>query len=64
MTEITDRDVVQAMIHRGGSFVRALGYAFTVADTSNFARLKAAFPEYWENYTRHAEQLRDHDGTV
>jgi len=48
--DITDFDVIETMIHLGGSFVRALGHAWRAADTDNRARLRAAFPEYWDRY--------------
>ncbi len=40
----------EAMIRRGGSFVRALGEAARHADFDNLRRLRAAFPSYWERY--------------
>jgi hypothetical protein len=38
------------MIEYGGTFVERLGRAWIAADSDNQARLKAAFPEYWEEY--------------
>jgi hypothetical protein len=46
----TDYEVTEAMIVYGGSFVSALGKLFRLADSDNEARLKAAFPEYWQRY--------------
>lgn len=56
MSEPTDLEVVRAMVRLGGTFVQALGHAFQVADTKNFATLKNAFPVYWRNYTDHARR--------
>jgi hypothetical protein len=54
----SDRDVVEAMIRSGGSFVRALGLAAQLADDENLARIKGAFPHYWKTYSETAELLR------
>ena len=46
-------DVVQmaeAMRLYGGSFVKALGAAFTAADPTNMQRLLDAFPDYVQKY--------------
>jgi len=48
--EITDYQIADAMKAIGGSFVRALGLAWFAADLINREKLKAAFPEYWEEY--------------
>jgi hypothetical protein len=55
---ISDRDIALAMVTFGGSFVAALGAAWTRADAVNAEKIKAAFPEYWEQY-RDLVQLRD-----
>lgn len=55
-------ETTEAMIRFGGSFVRALGQAFRVADAANTARLKAAFPEYWAKYRDLAATLPREDG--
>lgn len=47
---MTDYDITGAMIVYGGSFVQALARAWRCADAANQAKLKAAFPEYWEQY--------------
>ncbi len=39
-----------AMRTHGGSFVVALGEAWMHADDFNSARLRVAFPEYWDQY--------------
>ncbi len=49
-----DRAPVEMMIRFGGSFVRALGEACKYADSENIKRIKEAFPEYWERYTKMA----------
>ena len=49
---MNDYDIVQNMIKYGGSFVRALGEAALHADPDNLRRLREAFPEYWEKYSR------------
>lgn len=48
-------DVANAMRERGGGFVQALGEAILRADPINVFKLKQAFPEYWEQYKRYAE---------
>lgn len=59
-TSLDDHDyaVVEAMTLYGGSFVVALARAFSSADAENFAKLKAAFPEYWEKYREVARTHR------
>lgn len=52
----TKLDVIYAMIDYGGGFVRRLGEAWLLADTDSQARLRAAFPHYWEQYTTVAQQ--------
>jgi predicted oxidoreductase (fatty acid repression mutant protein) len=47
------------MVEYGGSFVRALGTAALAADPSNLKKLRDAFPDYWSNYARMAEQLSE-----
>jgi pyruvate/2-oxoacid:ferredoxin oxidoreductase beta subunit len=42
--------IVEAMERYGGSFVKALSACFWRADRKNFIKLKATFPEYWEEY--------------
>ena len=59
MTTVTDRDVAKTMQEYGRSFVRALGTAALAADPSNLKKLRDAFPDYWANYARMAEQLSE-----
>mgnify|MGYP001609135919 CR=1 FL=1 len=55
MTE-EELKVVEAMFNHGGGFVQALSKCFNRADDGNLAKLKAAFPEYWEEYKKIAEK--------
>ena len=48
---VTDYAVVEAMRALGGAFIRALAIAFERADPFNAAKLKAAFPDEWQEYT-------------
>ena len=50
MVTLEETETVGAMRRYGGSFVKALADAFTAADAENFAKLRAAFPDYWEKY--------------
>ena len=56
---INDRDVARTMVEYGGSFVSKLGAAALAADPSNMKKLRDAFPDYWANYTRMAEQISE-----
>ncbi len=49
------------MIEYGGSFVAKLGAAALAADPSNMKKLRDAFPDYWANYTKMAQQLSEVD---
>ena len=57
MTEL-DYKVICAMRAYGGSFVKALATCAAHADASNFAKIKATWPDYWQEYTRMA--LEEH----
>ena len=46
--------VSRTMSEYGGSFVKALGYAISLADEDNLQRIKDAFPELWEGYLDYA----------
>lgn len=50
MSDFTEYEITDAMITYGGGFVSGLGRLFRAADVVNQAKLKAAFPEYWEQY--------------
>ena len=52
---MTDYQVVETMITYGGSFVQALGKAYRCADQWNQERLKAAFPNLFDEYRELAE---------
>lgn len=59
VSSINDRDVARTMQEYGGSFVRALGTAALAADPTNLKKLRDAFPDYWSNYNRMAQQLSE-----
>ena len=47
---VTDHEVLTAMERFDGSFASGLAKAWFCADAVNSARLRAAFPELWEEY--------------
>ena len=47
---MTDDRIVAAMARYGGGFVTMLAELYRRADPENRARIKAAWPEYWEKY--------------
>jgi hypothetical protein len=47
------------MVEYGGSFVSKLGSAALAADPSNLKKLRDAFPDYWAQYARMAQQLSE-----
>ena len=47
---MTDDEIVDAMHAYGGSFERALARAWRCADESNQARIKATWPDLFEEY--------------
>ena len=47
------------MVEYGGSFVFKLGAAALAADPSNMKKLREAFPDYWANYARMAQQISE-----
>jgi predicted oxidoreductase (fatty acid repression mutant protein) len=47
------------MVEYGGSFVSKLGSAALSADPSNLKKLRDAFPDYWANYARMAQQISE-----
>lgn len=55
MSDPDDYAVALAMVMYGGSFVKALGQAWSKADAVNSAKLKAAFPAEWEKYRELAQ---------
>ena len=50
-------DIAVAMKSYGGAFVSRLGEALAFADPNNVERIKAAFPEYWEEYSKLAQNM-------
>lgn len=48
-------DVAQAMDKHGGGFVQTLARLIYKADPINKAKIKATWPEYWEQYKKVAE---------
>jgi hypothetical protein len=44
--------ILDAMSQYGGSFVQQLSKLVRIADTTNFAKLKVTFANYWEEYDR------------
>ena len=42
--------ILDAMSTYGGGFVQQLSKLARVADTTNFAKLKVTFANYWEEY--------------
>jgi hypothetical protein len=51
-----DWSTVEHMAHSGGGFVKALAEAFRHADAENWARLRTAFPSYWQTYNAMARR--------
>jgi hypothetical protein len=47
---VEDFEIADAMEKYGGTFVKALGQLWHLADPENARKLKGAFPEYWEKY--------------
>lgn len=45
-----DLEIVNAMKKYGGSFSKTIAQAALYADNINYCRLKAAFPELWDEY--------------
>jgi hypothetical protein len=50
MTKPHDSLVMLAMQAMGGRFVQQLGRLCERADPINLAKIKATWPEYWEEY--------------
>lgn len=50
---------VEAMRKYGGSFVQALAEAAQLADYVNLQKIKMAWPDYWDEYTRWGEKMRE-----
>lgn len=54
---MTDQDikVIDAMEAYGGSFVAALAQAARRADSTNLAKIKETWSDYWAQYTEMAK---------
>lgn len=57
MNKDNDYDILEAMSVYGGSFVKNIAAAARSADASNYAKLKAAFPEIWNQYEAFAKVM-------
>ena len=55
MTE-QDHKVIKAMLRYGGSFVQSLANCAMRADANNLAKIKAPWPDYWQEYTNFAKR--------
>lgn len=55
MTE-QDHKVIKAMLRYGGSFVQCLAECAFRADPINLAKIKATWPDYWQEYTNFAKR--------
>ena len=54
--QVTDCQVIGAMLNYGGGFVRALANAAQVADSENLKKIKHTFSQYWDEYSKMAEE--------
>ena len=54
----TDWEVVKAMSVYGGSFVQVLAELCNKADPENLKRIKATWPEYWQEYAEMSELVK------
>ncbi len=59
MSVPTDHEIATAMITCGGAFAAQLGKAFLMADPTNQATIKNAFPGLWADYADLAKRRRD-----
>ena len=58
VTQQDQQDIALAMMKYGGSFVQALGKAYSRADSINASKIELAFPEHIELYASKAEYDR------
>ena len=49
---------IEAMSIYGGSFVKELSKLASRADSNNLKKIKATWPEYWEEYQEKGQELR------
>lgn len=52
------REVAEAMIKYGGSFVSCLGQALLHADLENSKKIKKTFRDYWNKYYDMAQAMK------
>jgi hypothetical protein len=57
MNKQHDIEILEAMNKYGGSFARSISLAAWAADSENYAKLKAAFPELWTQYAVFAKKV-------
>ena len=57
MLKFDEMETIAAMEKYGGGFASAIARSAQRADQSNYARLKSAFPDLWEEYAEMAEQV-------
>lgn len=63
MHDPDDDAITEAMIRYGGSFVATLGTLYRRGDPVNQARLKAAFPDFWQEYAELVRLRVTREGT-
>ncbi len=51
----TDFEIVRTMSIYGGSFIRTLAELCNRADAPNLEKIKATWPEYWQEYAEMTE---------
>ena len=56
-----DNVILESMLEHGGSFAKAIASAAMVADSKNYSRLRAAFPDLWERYATYALRFNSYD---
>jgi hypothetical protein len=54
----TDYEVVRAMHTYGGHFTRILAELCDRADPVNLAKIKATWPEYWQEYAEMSDLVK------
>ena len=47
---VADSVIIETMLRYGGGFAKALARAAQLADSTNLARIKAGWPDYWQRY--------------
>ncbi len=59
-----DFEVTEAMLNYGGRFVVCLAKLARACNARDLKRLKATFPEYWEDYDKMAKFDAENDAYV